>query len=192
MQIRKKIYWTAFVLPLLCCCAPKPKARPSPVLQLRSLGQLATTEFELAKVVRARDEDTWYKLGERRMLITCSAKIRAGIDLSQIRDIDVEHSKSKITIKLPPPQIISFSMPPENIKVAFMDVGLFRDQFSQAETNAILQQAEVQIRRQADSLNILQKAQEGAVSFITSFFEQAGYEQVSVSVRYRENNEPDE
>lgn len=186
MQIRNKIYCTLLVLLPILGCGKKEPSRPSPVLQLREMGQLATTEWELSKVVRARDEDTWYKWGERRMLITCRARIKAGIDLSQIRDVDIKKEGNNISIKLPPPQIISFSLPPEGIKVAYTDVGPFRDPFSQAETGAIMQQAEVQIRRQADSLNMLQKAADGAATFVKQFFEQAGYENVTVSFRYRE------
>lgn len=186
MQIRKKIYWSLCVLLLAACRQSPPAPKPNPVLQLREMGQLATTEYELSKVVRARDEATWYKVGERRMLVSCRARIKAGIDLSQIRDIDIKVQGDKISIKLPPPQILTFSIPPENIRVVYSDVGLFRTPFSQAETNVIMQQAEKQIRRQADSLNILQKAQEGAAIFVRNFFEQAGYKEVSITYRYQE------
>lgn len=185
MQIRNKLYSILCVL-WLCGCSEKEPPRPSPVLQLRALGQLATTEFELAKVVRARDEATWYKIGDRRMLITCRANIKAGIDLSQIRDIDLVADGNKLSVTLPPPQILSFSMPPENIRVAYTDVGPFRDPFSQSETNAILQQAEKQIRRQADSLQILPQAAKNSALFVKQFFEQAGYTEVTVKYRYSE------
>ena len=186
MQIRDKICCLVFVLLLNTGCAKKKAPRPSPVAQLQQIGQLATAEFELSKVVRARDEDTWYKVGDRRILITCRAHIKAGIDLSQVRDLDIQTTENSISIQLPRPQIISFNMPPQNIKVAYTDIGPLRDPFSQAETNAIMQQAERQIRRQADSLNILQKAEEGAATFVTRFFEAAGYEKVTVTYRYRE------
>lgn len=188
MQIRNKIHCALFVLLLLFGCAKKEPPRPSPIMQLREMGQLATAEYELAKVVRARDEATWYKLGERRILITCRARIKGGIDLSQIRDVDIQTTGNTISIKLPPPQIISFNLPPQNIQVAYTNVGPLRDPFTQAETNSIMQQAERQIRRQADSLNILQKAGANAVTFITRFFEGAGYEQVAVSFRYAEGS----
>lgn len=186
MQIRDKICCAIFVLLLISGCAKKKAPRPDPLVQLRQIGQLATAEYELAKVVRARDEDTWYKVGDRRILITCRAHIKAGIDLSQIRDLDIQKGENSIQIQLPPPQIISFSLPPQNIKVAYTDIGPLRDPFSQAETNAIMQQAEMQLRHQADSLNILKKAADGAATFITRFFEGAGYENVTVTFRYRE------
>jgi hypothetical protein len=150
------------------------------VLQLRELGQLATVEMEVAKVIRARDEDTWYKIGERRMLLSCRARVKAGIDLSQMKESDIERGENSIRVKLPPPQLISFSMPPENIKVAYTEIGPFRDRFSTAETDFILEQAEKQIRRQVDSLNILPRARQGAITFVTRFFVQAGIEQVVV------------
>lgn len=186
MQIRKKIFWSLCVLLLTACGKKQPAPRPNPVVQLREMGQLATTEFELSKIVQARDEDTWYKVGERRMLVSCRARVRAGIDLSQIRDIDVQADGSQVSIKLPPPQIFTFSLPPENIRVVYTDVGILRSPFSQAETNGILQQAEVQIRRQVDSLNILQQAQEGAALFVRRFFEQAGFTTVNITYRYQE------
>lgn len=188
MQIRKKILCQLFVLPLLLACSKKEPPRPDPVLQLKELGQLATVEYELSKVVRARDEDTWYKIGERRMLVSCRATIKAGINLADIRDVDIVTDGKRITVKLPPPQVLTFSLPPENIRVVYSDVGHFRDPFSQAEINAIMQQAEAQIRRQADSLDILPKAESGAASFVRQFFEQAGYEEVVVTTRYRETS----
>lgn len=188
MQIRNKLYSILCVL-LLFGCAKKEPPRPSPALQLRSLGQLATTEYELAKVIRARDEGTWYKVGDRRMLITCRAIIKAGIDLSQVRDMDISSEGSSLTVTLPPPQILSFSLPPENIRVAYTDVGPLRDPFSQSETIAVLQQAEKQIRRQADSLQLLPQAAKNATLFIKQFFEQAGYTEVNVKFRYSETAE---
>ncbi|WP_132055704.1 DUF4230 domain-containing protein [Pseudocnuella soli] len=180
VQISKKIYLAATAFVLLCGCAKKEPPQTPPLLQLRQIGQLATAEMEVSKVVRARDEDTWYKLGERRMLITCRARIKAGVNLEQLKETDVVQQGGSIRIKLPLPQIISFSMPPEAIRVSYTDIGHFRDPFSQTETNAIMKQAESQIRRQADSLDILARAKAGAVTFITRFFVQAGFEEVIV------------
>lgn len=180
VQISKKIYSAATTLVLLYSCANKEAPQTPPLFQLRQIGQLATAEMEVAKVVRARDEDTWYKLGERRMLITCRARIKAGVNLEQLQDADVIYNENRIRIKLPQPQIISFSMPQEAIRVAYTDIGHFRDPFSQTETDAILEQAEKQIRRQADSLDILARARAGAVTFLTRFFEQAGFEEVVI------------
>src|SRR5919107_1578291 len=112
MQIRNKICCFIFVLLITISCAEKKQPRPAPLAQLREIGQLATAEYELAKVVRARDEDTWYKLGDRRILITCRARVKAGVDLSQVRDVDIQTTENSIAIQLPRPQILSFNMPP--------------------------------------------------------------------------------
>lgn len=186
MQIRKKIFWRLCVLLLASCGQKQAPAKPDPLVQLRELGQLATTEYELSKIVRARDEDSWYKIGERRMLVSCRARVKAGIDLSVLRDTDIEVNGTTITVRLPAPQILTFSLPPENIRVVYSNVGLLRSPFSQAETNGILQQAEQQIRRQADSLNILEQAQQGAALFVRKFFEQAGFTTVHITYRYQE------
>lgn len=180
VQISKKIYLATTALVLMFSCAKKEPPRTPPLLQLKEIGQLATAEMEVSKVVRARDEDTWYKLGERRMLITCRARVKAGVNLDQLQEKDVIHEEKRIRIKLPPPQIISFSMPPEAVRVAYTDIGHFRDPFSQTETDAIMEKAEKQIRRQVDSLDILARARAGAVTFLTRFFVQAGFEEVII------------
>lgn len=179
--MKKKLFAVAAFL-LVFGCSSEKKHRASSILELKELGKLATVEYLVSKVVRARDDQTWYKIGERKILISCKASIRAGVDLSKIGAQQIKQSENSISIQLPPPEIISFSLPPEKIKVEYVEVGIFRHRFNQSEIEGIMVQAERQIRRQMDSLNILQKAQESAATFVRHFFQQAGFEEVTVQL----------
>lgn len=162
-------------------CQPEKPKLPNPVMSLHQIGKLATAEHLITKVVKANDDATWYKVGERKMLISCKASIKAGVDLTKLTKKDVTVNDKSISIKLPPAEIIVLNLSPEDIKVEFEEITYFRDKFSAADRDYIMQQAEKQIRRQAQNLNILATACNNASAFITTFFTNAGFEEVIIS-----------
>ncbi len=147
--------------------------------------QLATAEYIVTKVVKAEDNKTWYKLGDRRILISSKATIKAGIDLSKMSDNDITRSNNKLSILLPAPQILSLNLSPADIKVEHEEVSFFREKFTNAERDALLAQAEKQIREQADSLGLLNSAKENAIVFVRSFFQNAGFKEVDINFQSR-------
>lgn len=181
LQIMNKNYfWIAILTLLLGCSSKKEDPKPA-VLSLQQIGKLATAEYIFTRIVKAADNQTWYKVGNRKILISCTASVKAGIDFSKLKPQQVTEQHKKISVQLPPPEILSLSIPPESIKVAYTDVGLFRDPFTTAETNAIMRTAESQIRRQITALNILNTAQSNASAFVTRFLSTAGFTEVYVS-----------
>lgn len=169
------------ILILLLGCTGKKEAPKPAVLTLQQIGKLATAEYVLTRIVKAADNQTWYKIGDRKILITCTAIVKAGIDFSKLKPQQVTEQDKKITVQLPPPEILSLSIPPENIQVAYTDVGLLRDPFTTNEINTIMQTAEKQVRRQITALNILATAQSNASAFVTRFLTAAGFTEVYVS-----------
>lgn len=176
-----KFLFTVFFLLFLMGCSEKKEELKSPILTLKEMGKLATAEYIITKVVRASDNKTWYKIGDRKILISCKASVKAGIDLTKIAETAVDSDLKKISIQLPPPQVLSFNLSAQNIKVEYTDVGLLRSDFSNAEINGIMQQAEIQIKNQISAMGILQSARENAGTFIRNFFTNAGFEEVVIS-----------
>ena len=176
-----KFFFTIFFLLFLMGCSEKKPEQKSPVLTLKEMGKLATAEYIITKVVRASDNKTWYKIGDRKILISCKASIKAGVDLTKIAETSVDNDLKKISIKLPPPQVLSFNLSPQNIKVEYTEVGLLRNKFSNAEIDGIMQQAETQIKNQIAAMGILQTARENAGTFIRNFFTNAGFEEVAIT-----------
>lgn len=181
MKIHGKIIslWLAI---LVCSCGGKNLPSPAEtVATLQELQELATVEYTITKVVKANDNKTWYKFGDRKILLTSEATVKAGIDFSALTEKNIAVDGKKISILLPPAKILSVNLPPENIKVAFQDVDMFRSQFSSGERDGLLVQAEQQIRNSGNELGILQQAKTNTQLFLSNFLMQLGFEEVILS-----------
>ena len=148
---------------------------------LREMSDLATVEYTVTKIIKANDNKTWFKIGERKILMSCEAHIKAGVDLSRISRKDITINKKDILLRLPPPKVISLSIPAESIKVEFQKISLFRDPFKTAERDQLAAQAEKHISDSIDSLGILQQAKINTSLFINNLLMRLGYENISIS-----------
>jgi hypothetical protein len=162
-------------------CTGKKEAPKPVVFSLQQIGKLATAEYQITRIVKASDNQTWYKVGNRKILISCTASVKAGIDFTQLKPQQVAEQEEKVFVQLPRPEILTLNIPPDGIKVAYTDVGVFRDPFSSTEINAIMRTAENQIRRQVNGLDILATARTNASAFVTRFLTTAGFKEVYVS-----------
>ena len=165
---------------LLFSCHKKEKEQGSILQAIQQTGKLVTVEYSLSKMVRANDNKTWYKQGDRRILISTEAVVKAGVDLQTIVAGDVSVDENSISLRVPPPQVFSISIPPDKIKVLYEDVSFFRQRFSAAEREALLRQAESQIRKLTDSLGILKTAQTNADLFLRKLLQQGGYQNIDI------------
>jgi len=176
--------WLGFIC-LTCLttgygCGSKVPNATETIVALQQTQELATVEYTYTKVVKASDNETWYKIGDRKILITCEARLKAGFDMSSIDPRYVNISKRKIIITLPPAKILSLNMPPEQIKVAYEDIGFFRTRFDATAQNEVMRLAEAQIRQQADKDEILKDAEKNGKLWLTSFLTGLGFESVEI------------
>lgn len=168
---------------LLFSCKKKEDKEGAVVQSIQQTGLLVTVEYALTKMVKASDNRTWYKLGDRRILISADASVKAGVDLQNITSDDVSINGDAISLQVPAPKIFSVSIPPERIRVLYQDVSFFRTRFSAAEREALLRQAERQIRSITDSLGILATAQTNADTFLRKLLQQGGYQNISIEFK---------
>ena len=120
-------------------------------------------------------------MGDRKILMSCEAHIKAGIDMSAINNNSFKIDGKSIEVNLPQPKIISFSMPAEAIKTEYEEVGLFRDKFKTQDRDVLAAQAEQQIRNSVDSLGILNQAKANTAAFVANFLKRLGYENISIN-----------
>jgi len=172
---------------LLLACQQKPKPEDM-VLQLRELNELATVEYTVSKIVKASDDQTWYKVGDRKILMSCRAAVRAGIDISKLQSTDIEVSGKSISLQLPPAEILSVSIRPEDIRTEFEEVGIFRSDFTAAEKNQIMASGEAQIRQQVASTDILRDAETQASLLLGNFLRSLGFTEVKISFQKQAPN----
>jgi hypothetical protein len=165
---------------MLTACGKSKLAKEQEILVLREMSNLVTTEYVVTKIIKANDNQTWYKAGDRKILMSCRASIQAGIDLSAIQASSIDLQGKSVTLQLPPAKVIAVNMPPENIVVEYQDVDFFRSPFKAGERDALAAQAESQIRSGAATMGILRTAEANAKQFLTGFLKRLGYEQIII------------
>lgn len=181
LKVRLKIWPVIFVL-LLCQCQKKEAGpdRMQQIMALQNMSHLATAEYVVTKVVKANDNKTWYKIGDRKILMTAKASVVAGVDLSKLDSTAVRIDGDAIDIVLPHAKLLYVSMKPEDLKTAYQDVSLFRDKFSEQEKNQLAKQAEIQIRESIPDLGVLVTAETNAQVFLDQFLKNLGYKTIRI------------
>ena len=184
--MKKLIYILTIVLFTSCSGEDSPK-KDANVYEIRDVGKLSTTEYTIGKIVKLDDtEAEWYKYGDRKILISTKAKVKAGVDLSKIKDEDIKVKGNTIEIKLPPAEMTSFTMDPKYTHTEMESVNGFRDKFTQKEKNKFLKQGEEAIKKELPNTGLLDDAEKNAVAFIENFYKQLGFENVIVQKSPRE------
>ncbi len=144
--------------------------------------ELSLVEYRVRKIVKADDEGEWYKIGDRKILLSCTAYLKAGIDLSgfSAENVDINRLDGSVTVTVPHAKLLSLDMPASEIREEYDHVTMLRHSFSAEERNALLRQGEKQIRSSVPSLGILEKAEENARRFFESVFTKMGFTSVEV------------
>ncbi len=155
------------------------------VQAISEMRQLGLVEYRVRKIVKADDEGEWYKIGDRKILLSCTAYLKAGLDLTSfdMDDVDVDRLAGRVTVTLPHAVLLSLDIPASEIRQEYDHVTMLRQSFSAEERNALLRQGEKQIRDSVPSLGILEKAEENAGKFFESVFSKMGFTTVEVTFR---------
>lgn len=153
--------------------------------KITSLTELGTVEYVVTKIVKANDNATWYKFGDRKILFSCKAILKAGIDLSKLEDADIQANieKKSITITLPGAELLSVNLKPENIKLVYEKTSITRSSFSNKERDAILAQGEADILKSVPDMGIFDDAENNAKLFLEAFLKQAGFTNVNIEFK---------
>ena len=170
---------------LLSACSRGPSLQDQlagRIEQLSRTSELGTVEYTVRKAVKARDEGDWFKIGNRRILFSCTARIKAGIDLERVPldKLVVDESTRSVSLVLPHATVFSIDIPPEQIRLEYEDVTGFRQHFSDQERQALLRQGEREIVRDLPKLGILAEAESNAEEFFRPMLEQMGFENIQI------------
>lgn len=175
------------MVPMLASCQkplPTPEGKPLDRVQLMTAtGELATVEYTVSKIIKAKD-CTWWKIGEKRVLFKCNAYLQAGVDMGSYDDSKtrIDPSAMVITVTLPKVKILSCRMPFEEIRLVENEATGFRHQFSAEERQLLLQQGEKSILADVDSgkYAILADAERNTRIFFERMLTRLGYKSVTI------------
>lgn len=150
--------------------------------EMTEVAELGSVEYTVTKVVKASDDATWYKVGNRKILFKCTAYLKAGIDMNKLdaSKTEIDEEKKSIVFTLPHAELLAMNMPPEKSVLAYENVATFRSKFSASDKNHLLQLGEQSIRDEVPNLGILGDAEKNASSFFKSLLSQLGFEIVTV------------
>lgn len=153
--------------------------------KITSLTELGTVEYVVTKIVKANDDATWYKFGDRKILFSCKAILKAGIDLSKLKENDIQANteEKSISITLPEAELLSVNLKPENIKLIYEKTAITRSSFSNKERDAVLAQGEADILKSVPDMGIFDDAENNAKLFLEAFFKQAGFKDVNIEFK---------
>jgi hypothetical protein len=178
---KRSVYLLLFLFVFVSCTQEKePLERVE--RGLKSLSDLSTVEYVVSKIVKADDNATWYKFGDRKILFSCKASLKAGLDLSELSkdSIKISEDQKSISLILPKAKLLSFSMKPDDIQLVYEKTAFTRFSFSNAERDMIMVQGENDIKNSVAELGILTDAENNAKMFLEAFLSQAGYAEINI------------
>lgn len=169
-----------FVIPRLRFgSSPRIKSTPEILLQVQTLSQLVTVRYVMEKVIICDDPSvlSFLPLGESRVLLVAHGIVNAGINLGELKEGDIQVSKNKISIILPPARVTDTYLDDKKTQVIDYKQGLLRSFNKDLEQNARAQ-AVLDINRAAREGGILKDADDRARAQLTGLFHQMGFETV--------------
>lgn len=154
------------------------------VKSMDGMAQLGTVEYTITKIVKV-DDDAFYKIGDRKILFSCRAYMKAGIDLAEFsaEDVVVDKTTNSIQVQLPQPKVLSFNMPLEETKLEYETVSALRSNFTTEDRMNFLKQGEENIMADVANIGILQDAEKNAILFFESLFASLDIEEVKVTFK---------
>ena len=167
---------------LVVSCSPsQEKQTQKSIRALSDMAELGTVEYTVKKIVKT-DDAVWWKYGKRKIIFSCTASIKAGINMKGFSESNVKTDvkNNSISIVLPKARILSFNMPPEGIKQEFSMITGLRDEFTPEQKQQLLAMGEADIRHDIPRMGIIEDAETNARAFFTAMFSQIGYEKIDI------------
>lgn len=157
------------------CSSPEKELNAGKVIEsLKSMSKLGTTEYTLTKII-AGEDNQWYSIGSRKIVIVCKAHVVAGIDASQIQFTKVNAKEKSIILTIPAVELITFDMPPNEINPMSMEVSGSRSDYTSKEIDEYEKFSEKKIREQLKELNISTESEKNAILFLDRILRSAGF-----------------
>ena len=145
--------------------------------------QFGTVEYTISKIIKVDHAGAFYKIGERKILFSSLSTMKAGVDLKNFcaDSVVIDKKRNTITINLPKPQILSFNMPAETIKMEYAKTGGLRSDFSATERNEILRQGEQAIIDAAEELGVFADAENNVRTLFESILSGAKFGKININ-----------
>ena len=154
--------------------------------RVRSISELNTVEMYFNEIIDFKNAKFFNSFEipftQKSFIFTVKARVKAGIDLSSIKEEDVEIDGKRLVLRLDEPVITSSEI--LSYKAYDEKDGLFNEVTTE-DTLKALELFEKDLRKQAAENGIIEKAKENAEQTLEGIFMMSGYEQVKIDWRWR-------
>lgn len=183
-----KSYLLVLIFMLGMSSCNKKSDRPLVISKIRKVSELATVEVILTKVIMAEKKSNSFLLKfftkDAVFLANTEARIKAGIDFRKMRGdaVSIENDDTKITIKLPPVEILNFSYPAESFQVdeVISDIKPVFNRLKIDELDDLYRQGELDIRRNFKYFGVRKTVEEKTRLLLTKLLKQLGFTEVNI------------
>ncbi len=162
--------------------------------KLRQVAELGTVQYTVQKVVSNSDE-TWQIFGDRKILFSFRAVIKAGIDMDKFDAESVRISEDKkektksISLVLPQPEILSYNIQPDDVKMIYNQVSFLRTEYTNEERDAIVSKGEMELKVDRELTDmILKDARQNAAMFMEMLLRENGFSDVTITFKKEEKH----
>ena len=175
----KKLIPLLVILPLLLSgCEKKEDVR----YKIKR-AQLSSVQYTVKKLIRNTDK-SWQVLGDKKILFSCKATVKVGVDMGKLSDDDIAIKGDNIKLTLPEPEVMAFNMQPDDIKVAYTHVTGWRSNYSNKERERILQFGEQEIRQDTVLTGtMVREAEQNAREFFELMLMQNGFKNIDINFK---------
>ena len=147
--------------------------------KMKETAEFGTVEYTIKKIIKANDVRL-LAIGDRKILFSCTAYLKAGIDLNNFSIDSVTINNNSVTVSLPHAKLLSLNMPSEEIELVYDHVSFFRNGFSSEDRLNLLAQGEADIRNDVVNLGIIEDAEKNAKELFTAMLAQMGFETINI------------
>ncbi len=173
-----------FVLVLSSC---EDKKRSLAVSKIKEVAKLATTRTELSKFIFASQQKRFlgiFRLNDSRFAAKTKAYVLAGIDLSKISEYDIRTEANRISLELPPVEVLDFSYPFCEYQIDYsLTTKAFANTISVERHEELFRMAESQIRELLPYMGIREATETKTRQLMESLLRGLGYTEVYVTFK---------
>lgn len=190
INFRKSVFPILLLLVVsISSCRRTEPDRAMVISKLKNSAKLATVEYVVTKVISTKDNNWFAK--DAYFFAETEATIKAGIDLDKLKDDDIKIDGTKISVLLPPIEIINFSYPSEGFRVIEKysdEAAIFKwNSINVGTKDDLYRQGEADIRQNIKDLGIINTAQKNTRLLLTKILSLTGFEEIYIDFREQKN-----
>lgn len=159
------------------------------------IAELGTVEYTVKQVIRGKShtkigERSLGSVGKKSILFGWMAYVKAGIDLNEFSedDIEINEKTQSVYVTLPHAKILSVNIPPDSIKEIYHREGAFRGKFDAIERDNILDEGQDRLNEIIKTLSIQSEAEANTKLLFEDMLAQMGFERQNIHVRFGKEN----